>query len=110
MSKAINKTAMQMMADWLEGISADFSEVPISSALEYVKELLVVEKNQIEYDTMAQFLKEHPVKFCKVALFIMGKDIYKSNATDFTLSEEADMEEGKRFEIKLVGTIRPVNK
>lgn len=57
---------------------------------------------------MLQMLEQNPIKFVQLALLLIGRDILKSNATDFEMSQEADLENGKRFLIKLKATIEEV--
>jgi hypothetical protein len=57
---------------------------------------------------MLQMLEQNPIKFVQLALLLIGRDIQKSNATDFEMSQESDLENGKRFLIKVKGTIEEV--
>jgi len=57
---------------------------------------------------MSQMLEQNPIKFVQLALLLIGRDIQKSNATEFEMSQEADLENGKRFLIKVKATIEEV--
>lgn len=64
---------------------------------------------QIE-DFVVKLMKENPVKFVQYALVIIGRDIFQTNATDFTFSQESDLEKGRRFKITVEGTIKEIIK
>jgi hypothetical protein len=68
---------------------------------------LSVTDEQIE-DYVVKLMKNNPVKFLKYALLVIGKDIFKTNASEFTFSQEADLEKGRRFKISVKGTIKEI--
>ncbi len=72
---------------------------------QFLKAFEEFEKQSID-KVLVKMMKENPVKFVQYALVVIGRDIHNSNATDFTFSSDADLEKGKRFEIKIVGTIK----
>lgn len=76
---------------------------------QFLKAFQEFEKQSIDAK-LVEMMKENPVKFVQYALVVIGRDIHKSNATDFTFSSDADLEEGKRFTIKVKGTIKPIKK
>lgn len=59
---------------------------------------------------IADMMKSDPVKFVQYCLVIIGRDILKTNATDFTFSQECDLEEGRRFKVSVKGKIKELKK
>ncbi len=57
-----------------------------------------------------EMMKSNPVRFVQYALVVIGRDIFKSNASDFKFSQESDLEKGRRFKISVKGTIKEVTK
>lgn len=79
------------------------------SRTQFLKAFEEYEKQSIDA-VLVKMMQENPVKFVQYALVVIGRDIQKSNTTDFKFSQEADLEDGKRFEIKVKGTIKEVSK
>lgn len=59
---------------------------------------------------VVEMMKDDPVRFLQYALVVIGKEIYKANAETFTLKQESDLANGKRFEISVKGKIKLINK
>jgi hypothetical protein len=76
---------------------------------QFLKAFEEFEKQSID-KVLVKMMEENPVKFVQYALTVIGRDIQKSTATDFKFSQESTLEDGKRFEIKVVGTIKEVSK
>jgi hypothetical protein len=68
---------------------------------------LSVTDEQIE-DYVVKLMKNNPAKFVQYALLVIGKDIFKTNASEFKFSQEADLEKGRRFKISVKGTIKEI--
>jgi len=68
---------------------------------------LMTEDEKIEI-WIAQMMKTNPIKLAQWALLIIGKDIAKSNASDFTLKQEFTPDDGIRYEVELKGIITKI--
>jgi hypothetical protein len=101
----------------LKFFDVKFQEIPNWINLSWLKKqeayvLSEEELNEYGEGEIKAFLEglmgENPVKFTQVVLSIIAKDFYKSNVRDFTFSQEQNVEDGKRIEVKIKGTIKPI--
>lgn len=58
---------------------------------------------------LLKMMSENPVKFVQYAMVVIGRDLQKSNAANSTVSFDATLEDGKRFNIKMVVEINEVD-
>ncbi len=109
----MNKTAEDLWDEnsmYIDDDSFSFQQIAGSSVVnrtQFLKAFEEFEKQSID-KVLIKMMEENPVKFVQYALLVIGRDIQKSNATDFQFSQEANLEDGKRFEIKIKGTIKEV--
>lgn len=64
-------------------------------------------KEQIE-KFCVDLMKKDPVKFTQYCLLVIGKDLFKTGVESFKFEQQSDLEKGRRFEIKVSGTIKEV--
>lgn len=55
---------------------------------------------------LTKMMSENPIKFTQYSMLIIGRDLQKSNAENSTISFDATLEDGKRFNIKMVVEIK----
>ena len=58
---------------------------------------------------IVKMLKDNPMRIVKYCLLEIARDLHRANIDEFTLSQECDVEEDKRVEVKLQGTIKKIN-
>ena len=69
------------------------------------KEETIITDNDIE-SFIRKMMKADPVKFVQYCLIVIGKDIIKTNADHFVYGTEANLEDNRRFQIAIKGTIK----
>lgn len=98
------KVQIDESLEWLEKVSLPSTQ----STAEQKLKVAEVTEEQID-DFVTSLMKENPVKFIQYCLVVIARDIYKSNADNFSFSQECDIQKGKRVKVEITGTITPLN-
>lgn len=61
-------------------------------------------------DYVHKMMLERPVEFIQYALIAIGREIVKTGASDFTFSQNSDLEDGQRYAITIKGNIKKIKK
>lgn len=66
-----------------------------------------VTDDQIQ-EKLVEMIKTDSTKLASWALIIIARDLYKSNTAEFIITQDQEMEDGKRVEIKIKGKIKEI--
>ena len=57
---------------------------------------------------VVEVMKKDPARFIKYALLAIGRELYSTNADEFTFSQVSDLASDRLFKIEVVGKISEV--
>ena len=102
----------QTAVEWLIEQLTENGIRHLDLAEDIIQQALQMEREQVSNESINSFITDmmenNPTKLVQYCLLEIGKDIQKSNVDKFTFSQEADLEEGKRFKITVEGTIEEI--